>query len=269
MKRMIKIFLVAAMLPAGDLFAQELYVSTEPASNMPRGGLGIRLMNEGMFGSEIRTRTGLELMTGVTKNLMVHASAYLSDYYRKQQRLEAVSFYAKYRFLSADRVQRHTRSAVFGRYTSSKNLMVNDDISLEGDNTGIQGGLIVTQLLHKLALSASASYTRMLDVNDTHHALHGYPSESIGYTFSSGYLVFPRVYKDYKQTNMNLYLEFLGKSNPGKNQHLMDVAPAVQFIFGSKVRVDASRQLQLWNNMRRTVKNKYLVRVEYNLYNIF
>ncbi|HCN83729.1 MAG TPA: hypothetical protein DIT07_08915 [Sphingobacteriaceae bacterium] len=73
----------------------------------------------------------------------------------------------------------------------------------------------------------------------------------------------------YKQTNVNLYLEFLGKSNPGKAENLMDLAPAVQFIFNSKLRVDLSQRIQLWGNMDRSTKNMYLIRAEYNLFNVF
>jgi len=35
-----------------------------------------------------------------------------------------------------------------------------DEINLEDDNSGIQAGLVATQLLHKLALSASVNYNR-------------------------------------------------------------------------------------------------------------
>ncbi|PIH05065.1 hypothetical protein CS542_00225 [Pedobacter sp. IW39] len=43
-------------------------------------------------------------------------------------------------------------AAVFGRVSTSKRPTYTEDINLEGDNSGVQGGIVVTQLLHKLAL---------------------------------------------------------------------------------------------------------------------
>ncbi len=260
--------LTGALLCLLNLHAQELYVATEPASNMARHSIGLRIMNEGMFQSDFKNRTNLEVMFGANKNLMLHANVYASDFYQKEQRFEGYSFYAKYRFLSIDSIQRHFRGAVFTRYSSIKNPLINDEINLEGDNSGIQAGLVFTQLLHKLALSGSVSYTRAYD-NINFNLSSGQADKSIGYTFSSGYLIAPNTYTDYKQTNVNLYVEFLGKTNPGKDESLMDLAPAIQFIFNSKLRVDLSQRLQLWGNMTRSTKNMYLIRAEYNLFNVF
>jgi hypothetical protein len=259
-------FLSVAVVYTATLHAQELYVATEPASNMPRHSIGIRLANEGMFQSDFKHRTNLEVMVGANKNLMLHGSAYLSDFYQKDQKFEGLSFYGKYRFLSIDGIQRHFRGAVFTRYSSVSNPLINEEINLEGDNSGIQAGLVLTQLIHKLGLSGSVSYTKASDNRDF-DLLSSQADESIGYAFSSGYLLFPKVYKDYSQTNLNLYLEFLGKSNPGRGENMMDIAPAIQFIFNSKIRLDISQRFQLWGNLNRTVKNMYLLRLEYNMFN--
>jgi hypothetical protein len=290
MKRVLITFLVLACVPG---FAQELYVSTEPASNMPRHSIGLRLTNEGMFESDFKTRSIPEIMVGVNKNLMVHLAMYVSDFHQKNQKAEGWSAYAKYRFLSIDSANRHFRMAAFGRYGRSSNPMVmhkgtimtldphgpnpwhemanmvtNQEINLEGDNSGMQGGIIATQLLHKLALSGSLSYIRAFD--NTNYALSAANTrESIAYSFSAGYLVYPKVYRDYKQTNINLYLEFLGKTNPGRSQEYMDVAPALQFIINSTLRVDLSKRFQLWSAMDRMGKDMYLVRLEYNIFNAF
>ncbi|MFD1256774.1 hypothetical protein ACFQ3S_08190 [Mucilaginibacter terrae] len=245
--------------------AQELYVNTEPASNMATKSLGIRVENQGYFKPEFKNRSTLELMYGVNKNLMVHGTAYLSNFYQNQQRFEGVSAYAKYRFYSVDTVQRHFRMAAFAKIASIKNPIPNQEIALEGDNTGIQGGLVATQLLHKLALSGSVSYLRALENRG------GYQpgtSNSIAYTLSAGYLLFPKQYTSYEQTNINLYAELLGKTNPGKGQHYLDIAPAVQFIFNSVFRVDLSYRTPLTNRMVRNTQNMYLVRLEYNIFNL-
>lgn len=261
--------LTGALLCLLDLHAQELYVATEPASNMARHSIGLRIMNEGTLKPDLKNRTNLEVMFGANKNLMLHANVYASDFYQKEQRFEGYSFYAKYRFLSIDSIQRHFRGAFFTRYSSIKNPLLNDEINLEGDNTGIQAGLVFTQLLHKLALSGSVSYTKAFDNICSYALAPGQADKSIGYTFSSGYLIAPKTYTDYKQTNVNLYVEFLGKTNPGKGKNLMDLAPAIQFIFNSKLRVDISQRTQLWGNMDRSTKNMYLLRAEYNLFNVF
>ncbi|MBC7398860.1 MAG: hypothetical protein H7289_02860, partial [Mucilaginibacter sp.] len=94
-------------------------------------------------------------------------------------------------------------------------------------------------------------------------------SSAVGYSLSAGYLLLPKVYQNYNQVNLNLYAEILGKTNPGHGQSYLDAAPGVQLIFNSLVRVDFSYHTPLYNNMIRTSVNTYLVRVEYNLFNIF
>ncbi|MBC7760175.1 MAG: hypothetical protein H7069_15055, partial [Phormidesmis sp. FL-bin-119] len=46
--------------------AQELYVSSEPASNMPRNSIGLRLTTEVMPGKDLGLRTIPEAMIGIT-----------------------------------------------------------------------------------------------------------------------------------------------------------------------------------------------------------
>ena len=65
-----------------------------------------------------------------------------------------------------------------------------------------------------------------------------------------------------------MYLEFLGKSNLGKNEHVLDAAPALQFIINSNFRIDVSQRVQLWSTMTRNQKNLLLLRLEYNLFNV-
>lgn len=245
--------------------AQELYVNTEPASNMATNSLGIRLENQGYFKPVYKNRSILELMYGANKNLMVHGTAYLSDYYQSRQRFEGVSAYAKYRFYSVDSVQRHFRMSAFAKLATINNPIPNQEIALEGDNSGVQGGLVATQLLHKLALSGSASYLRAFENRGGYEAV---TRNSVGYTLSAGYLLFPKQYTNYEQTNVNLYVELLGKTNPGQGQSYLDIAPAVQFIFNSVLRLDLSYRTPLANRMVRNTQNMYLVRVEYNLFNL-
>ncbi len=258
------ISLLALACPA---FSQELYVNTEPASNMATNSLGIRLENQGYF-NPYKTRTTLELMFGASRRLMVHGSLYVSDYYEPQSHLEGGSVYAKYRFLSVDSVQKHFRGAVFAKLSSIDNPIPYQEISLDGDNSGFQSGVVFTQLLHKLALSGSASYLHAWGNTGGYNLPFGHATNAMAYTLSAGYLLLPKTYTSYNQTNLNIYTELLGKTNPGLGQSYLDAAPAVQFIFNSLIRVDFSYRVPLYSSMERNTAHVYLVRVEYNLFNL-
>lgn len=257
--------LLAVACPA---FSQELYVNTEPASNMATNSLGIRLENQGYFNPTYKNRTTHEVMYGASRHLMVHGSLYMSDYYHDQQHFEGGSVYAKYRFLSIDSVQKHFRGAFFAKVSGINNPIPNQEITLEGDNSGLQSGMVFTQLLHKLALSGSVSYLHNWDNQGGYDIPVTNARDAIAYTLSSGYLLLPKAYKSYQQLNVNVYAEFLGKVNPGYGQSYLDAAPAVQLIFNSLIRVDFSYRVPLYNSMDRNTAHMYLVRLEYNLFNL-
>ena len=264
-KILLAICLMAMTCP---VFSQELYVNTEPASNMATGSLGLRIENQGFFKPTYKNRSTFEAMYGVNRHLMVHSSLYVSDYYFNNQHFEGGSVYAKYRFLSIDTVQKHLRGAFFVKASSINNPLPNQEITLEGDNSGVQSGVVFTQLLHKLALSASASYLRAFDNRGGYALPQSQAKNAAAYTLSAGYLLLPKNYRDYQQVNVNLYVELLGKTNPGKGQSYLDAAPAVQFIFNSVCRLDLSYRTPLYNDMVRNSKNMYLLRLEYNFFNL-
>lgn len=251
------------------VFSQELYVNTEPASNMATNSIGIRLENQGYFKPEYKNRTSLEVMVGASRRLMVHVTLYASDYYHSSQHFEGGSAYAKYRFLSVDSVQSHFRGAVFVKAAAINNPLPNQEIGFEGDNSGFQTGVVFTRLIHKLALSASGSYLHGFNNLGGYQIPATNARDAVGYTLSAGYLLFPHKYENYNQVNMNIYAELLGKANPGYGQSYLDVAPAVQLIFNSFLRVDFSYRTPIYNQMVRTSGNVYLVRLEYNLFNVF
>jgi hypothetical protein len=266
MKHLLMAICLAAM--ACPVFSQELYVNTEPASNMATHSLGIRLENQGYFNPGYKNRTSLEVMYGESRHLMVHASLYGSDFYQDHQHFEGGSVYAKYRFLSIDSVQKHFRGAFFAKISGINNPIHNQEITLEGDNSGLQSGVIFTQLLHKLALSGSVSYLRAWDNWGGYDLPVTNAKNAIAYTLSTGYLLLPRVYKSYDQVNVNVYAELLGKTNPGYGQSYLDAAPAIQFIFNSLIRLDFSYRIPLYNSMMRNSEHMYLLRLEYNLFNL-
>ena len=250
-------------------FSQELYVNTEPASNLATHSMGIRLKNQGYFDPEYKNRTTMEIMYGASKSLMMHGALYVSDFYQNQQHFEGASVYAKYRFLSIDSVQKHFRGAVFAKVSAINNPLLNEEISFEGDNSGLQTGVVFTKLIHKLALSGSASYLYAFDNVGGYMFPVANARNEIGYTLSAGYLLLPRKYQNYNQVNLNIYAELLGKVNPGYGQSYLDAAPALQLIFNSFFGVDFAYRTPIWNNMTRSSQNTYLVRLEYNLFNVF
>jgi len=261
------------------LLAQELYVFTEPASNMPAKSIGLRLTNEGVLSPDFKSRSIAEVMVGLNKNLMFHVQGFLSDM-DGRYRAEGSSIYVKYRFLSVDAAQSHFRASAYGRVSSSKREAEVDDINLEGDNSGWQGGLIFTQLLHKLALSATLGYSQTFK-NKFDGRYNDMPGvwvpptrdrngnqNALNYSLSSGYLILPFVYKNYNQPNFNLYFEILGKTNPVNGRSYIDFAPAAQVILNSKTRIDLGYRFQVVGNMEnRYSKNMYLARVEFNFFN--
>jgi hypothetical protein len=263
-------FLLIMLLVApatNNIYAQELYVFSEPASNMAAKSIGIRVTNEGSFNPEFRSRTMPELMFSFNKNLMVHAQGFLSDRDGKYD-TEGGSFYAKYRFYSADALQSHFRMAAFGRISTSNRPIYTEDINLEGDNSGYSVGIVATQLLHKLALSGTFSYHKAWNVESRKVEGAHTPDEMLGYSLSSGYLLLPFVYKDYNQPNFNIYLETLGKTNPVNGRSYVDLAPALQVVINSQTRIDLGYRFQLAGNIEnRYNKNMYLARVEFNFFN--
>ena len=261
-------------------WGQELFVSTEPASNMPSGSLGFRINTEMYFTkpvNQISYRLNPEIMFGISKNLMLHADLYGSNVYQSNIRFEGAALYGKYRFLSFDEVHTHFRVAAFGQISLIANpeelevgnrVYNSDEIDIDGSTSGFTGGVIATQLLHKLAISTSVSLVNRID-NLQNPKIPGQSDESINYSLSSGYLLFPKKYRDFQQTNINIYWEFLGAMSPDKKTYFLDAAPAVQFIVNSISRIDFSYRWQLYGNMQRLSENNFFLRLEYNLLNFF
>ena len=113
---MLRLIILLMMLIAQQLKSQELFVVTEPASNMPTGAIGVRLAQSLMkekFESGYNYHIMPEIMWGANKNLMLHTSAFVSNR-NKDLVTEGASVYAKYRFFSVDDLHQHFRMAAFG-----------------------------------------------------------------------------------------------------------------------------------------------------------
>jgi hypothetical protein len=258
--------IIALLFTMASLNGQELYVFTEPASNMPARSISARFsarfLNEP---GKLQQRYAPEIMWGINNRWMVHAATSFSNMYGTPMRWESAWLYAKYRFLSVDEVHRHFRAAVFGEVSKSVNDFMFHEMALNGDNSGAQAGLIATQLINKLAVSGTVSYLSLFNRGKSQVI----PSGSYNYSVSAGYLLLPRQYRSFNQTNLNLYLEVLGQNTSGTNGRFLDLAPAVQLIFNSNSKLNLGYRFQLFGNMHRMAEQSWLLSFETTFLNVF
>ena len=250
--------------------AQELFVMTEPASNMPAGSIGIRAMNAFMFEEDGTLNYHLmpELMWGISAKWMVHLQSFHSNRTEGGLKTEGGSAYAKYRFLSVDDVHKHFRFAVYGRYSVNNANIHQQEIEIMGHNTGYESGLVATQLIKKMALSVSASYERALN-NQPKYDFPSFESNSAtNYTFSAGRLMYPKKYTSFKQTNINVMVEMIGQCLNENGKSYLDIVPALQFIINSQARIDLAYRKEIYSTMVRTAPNGMMVKFEYTLFNV-
>lgn len=258
------------LLTATPAFAQELFPYAEPASNMPSHSLSVK--TSAFFQSDAQSGRALqrympELMFGLNKKWMVHAGVNFSDMHQQSLNWEGARLYGKYRFYSADEVHKHFRTAAFVTAAYSRNPLDRNEINLQmGEQSGVQGGVIATQLWNKFAISSTVGWNEVLN-SERFDKLYAnrYAFQSINYSLSTGYLLLPFEYKNYNQTNLNLYLELLGGRNihfPSENYYL-DLAPSVQAIFSSTAKLNLGYRFQLASDISRLSKNSFMVSFEY------
>ena len=266
-----RIFLLAAGWLAGiSAFSQELYPFAEPASNNPAKSISAKttaILHSDIHSSRILQRYMPEVAVGLSKKWMVKAGANFSNMHQQSMIWEGGRLYAKYRFLSNDDVHKHFRMAVFGTAAYSRNHLDHNEINLMmGEQSGVQAGLIATQLWHKFALSGTVAWNEVLDETRNDKRLNGiYAYQAINYSLSAGYLLLPFEYKDYDQTNLNLYVELLGGRNinfPGETYYV-DLAPSIQAIFNSAAKLNVGYRFQLGSDIYRITKNSFMVSFEY------
>jgi len=288
-----KSFLIL-FLAAGSLAnAQELFPLSEPASNIPRGTLGVRLFSETYKEvNQWRNMSALRLMYGLTPKLSVYLTGIASNHHGPKMPVEfpfhntpergahypfkfnGVHVYGKYRFLSLDGPNSHFRMAVYaeGAYVKTTHHETEPDLIM-GDNSGGGGGFITTYLKQKFAVSLTAGGIFPVKYKGlAPDPIEGLPDvpvrtqygKALTYSLSLGYLLLPMTYKDYDQTNINIYLELRGKvfstarvdifaDEPNEyflwqsryppalqKGYYADLSPGVQFIVKSNLRIDCS-----------------------------
>lgn len=253
--------------------AQELFVVSEPASNVPAGSLAFKLGQSRMkekFEGGFNYHMMPEITWGISKELMVRASGFISNRSSENRDLksEGGSIYAKYRFLSTDDLHSHFRMSAFGRYSFNNADIHQEEIETMGHNSGFEAGIVATQLVKKIAISTSISLEKALDNKSDYVFPENQSDIAFNYTLSFGKLMYPRHYSDFKQTNINLIVEFVGQTLNENQKSFLDVVPSIQFIINSQARIDLAYKQQLYSSMLRSAPNGVYLNLQYTFFNI-
>jgi hypothetical protein len=266
--RRVLLLLAGFVVYAG--YAQELYPFTEPASNMPARSASLKLTS--MFSKQTHTGRGMqrhmpEVMLGLSKNLMIHGSATFANMHGNVFGWESLRLYGKYRFFSRDQVHQHFRMAAYGAVAYSANDLDRNEINLMGDQSGAGAGLIGTALWNRFALSATTGWNEVIHPKRRlKSAASDYAFSAFTYSLSGGYLLLPREYTDYNQTNVNLYAELLGSRNSWRRQgerYYIDLAPSVQFIFKSTSKLNLGYRFELGSDIDRLSRGYVMASYEH------
>lgn len=254
-------------LATNAAFGQELYVYSEPASNMPAHTISTKLKAViGPRAGNSLQRYTPEVMFGLSKSFMLHGAASFSNMLTPGVQWEGAYLYGKYRFLSIDGIHRHFRMAAFSEIGYSQNPIAMDELSIRGENSGIDAGVIATHLVDKLAISGTASYLKVFE-KEVDKMPHPMATSAINYSLSAGYLILPVKYKSYEQLNFNIYAELLGQQTFEKETYFVDAAPAIQFIFNSTSKLNLGYRFQLKGNALRAAKESFQVSFEHTFFN--
>lgn len=287
--------------------AQELYPNSEPASIIPKNAVGVRLMNEAYNnGGNLRSWNGAMFMYGISSKLMLNAMITGSNHHAKtlpanfvkqdtgQQPyvlsasaankysylFEAVNLGFRYRFLNLDGDHRHFRTALYGNGVYSSRPHDEAEVTLMGDNRGIGGGVISTVLIKKLAVSITGGMVKPFAYQESSGLAINY-GNAFNYSLSFGYLLYPFKYKNFNETNVNLYAEVIGKSYDGLSVskdgnaipviankgftpgQYIEFRPALQFIIKSNLRIDLATSVPILNRSYIRKYPLYQVNLQY------
>ena len=268
--RQLLVFFVTSL----NCYSQELFINTEPASNIPARSVNLKLSGQFIPYDPIYHRPGSRytgrLQFGISKKLMAQTGLTFSNMYSNRTEWEASFLQMKYRFLSFDKVHEHFRMAAFASASKSKAPFHYNESNLLGDKSGVELGIIATQLLNKFALSATLSNLQILDESRYDNAIY-LPMRSysfINYSISTGYLLLPREYSSYRQVNLNIYLEALGQQALNQNRFYLDLAPAIQLIFFSNTKLNIGSRFQFKGNIQRMSNESWSLSMERSFLNV-
>ncbi len=300
MKLIRPVFWGVVLLSPLRLPAQELYPNTEPASNFPTKTIGLRIMSEWYDDGNgyVRNMNALRLMYGLAPRLSVSLTAAMSNHHKqllpedypyhntpergvyKPYEFNGISAYAKYRFLSKDEEKSHLRMAVYAEASTVSVAHDEGEPRLLDDTKGFGFGYIGTWLQRKFAASITLGAIFPGQYKgaqpDVVRTMPDIPTRvrygnAINYSLSMGYLLLPKTYRDYRQANLNVYLELMGKyygdtkvwvRPQGVPEYLvdnalippalrkgfyMDIVPGLQLIINSNTRIDFSVNFKGWH----------------------
>lgn len=304
-------------------FSQELFPLNLPASTLPKGVLGIREFNESYKEVDrFRNLFSLRFMYGLSSKLTLMASGTVTNHHAKNFPLNLVShthsgnqtiyntgnyqrglkypyqftgiyLYAQYRFFSRDGKNKHFRMAAYADGSTVKVAHDESEPTLLDDTRGLGAGLIATYLNKKMAVSFTGGFI-------VPGAYSGFSPDSLGgplistkieygkavkYDLSFGYLLLPLHYSNYKQVNLNLYLELEGKAYQQakvyqyggiievpiqtpllKAGNYVEAHPGFQFIFNSNLRVDVTAGFPLLNKSYARFYPTYMIGIQRYFY---
>lgn len=265
-----QILLVLTLFICQKGISQELFLMTDPASNVPANSLGVNVL-QSLFKEEFKSGYNYHLMPeisyGLNRNLMFRATAFVSN--RENSLVtEGGSFYTKYRFYSSDDLNSHFRMAAFGRYSFNNADIHQEQIETMGHNSGFETGIVATTLIKKLAISSTVSFEKAFDNTSSNPFPDNLGDNATNYTLSFGHLMYPKTYTSFKQTNINLMVEFVGQTINENGKSYLDVVPVVQFIFNSQARVDLAYRHELMSSMTRSAPNGVYLNLYYTFFNL-
>ena len=280
-----RIFFILLFICSYKTSAQELYINSEPASLIPKGTKVVRLTNSNIFldGSNIMGSIGNafivtpSLSYGLSKKIMLSGSIQFANKPYEQDMmpnfgLNGFKLYSKQRILTTDKQKYHTRLSSFIQYSYHEDKFMKDNLDLGLQDTGFELGLIGTQLINKLAISITSGITRISNIDEkfTQGSTVKWQKTNLN-TFknsiSAGYLLFPRKYESYRQTNFNLYIEYLTNTILNKefpvryDKFSSTFAPGIQFILLSRSRLDFSYKIR-----KGDMPEEFLVKLTYIIY---
>ena len=281
MKLQYTVFLL--LLLSFSSYSQELYINTEPASLIPKGTKVVRLHYHSIFlneDSEPGSQSSAKILIpqisyGISKNIMVSAAFQISNNpfdVSPNSGFNGFKLYSKQRILSTDKQKYHTRLSSFikyanhGKWNSPNYKFMKNNYDLDFQDSGLELGLIATQLIKKLAVSVTSGFG-VISNKTSDGTFDDKNFNSWHNSISAGYLLFPRKYKSYKQTNFNIYLEYLTSSilssqYPSRYSKFMStLAPGVQFIIMSRSRLDFGYKIR-----KGEMANEFLVKLTYIIY---
>ena len=308
-----RLFIILSFFVSISCYAQEFFPTYGSASNLPKGVLSIKFSNE-YYTDESQPRwwQGYTFSYGISSKIEISQVYSFSDHHgyilpknfittdpqtgalttngyingqSYSYNFENLAMSIKYRFLSLDETQEHFRMAAFLQLAGGNEPHEVAESDLAGDNSGVSAGIIATYLKHRFAISLTAGGIFPHEYVQADSNIYLHYGNALTYSLSMGYLLFPLHYKNYNQTNVNLYMEFVGESYqamqsitkegetvswynvPSLNKgHYIEARPAIQFIFLSNTRVDLSMAYLLNGHSYERSYPLYYVKILHNFY---